>query len=141
MNKATSKPKGTAFVEFKDPAGAAKAAKASADARCVAERWLQHHTALGLSRPSRCYAMHIQMLLLQVPLCQAPCMHSWWRHKGGALPGMPSCSTPTVRADLPWKPAPAVHLQSRCMSAMFRQWHSSASTPNYSAQAPSCCTG
>ena len=37
MNKATNKPKGTAFVEFKDPAGAAKAAKASADARCVSE--------------------------------------------------------------------------------------------------------
>ena len=40
MNKATNKPKGTAFVEFKDPAGAAKAAKASADARYVAEGWV-----------------------------------------------------------------------------------------------------
>ena len=101
MNKATNKPKGTAFVEFKDPAGAAKAAKASADARCVAKGWLQHHTALGLSRPSWCCATHTQMQLLQVPLCQAPYVHSWSRPKGRALPGMPSCSTPIVHADLP----------------------------------------
>ena len=49
MNKATNKPKGTAFVEFKGPAGAAKAAKASADARCVAEGCLQYHVCQGCS--------------------------------------------------------------------------------------------
>lgn len=98
MNKATNKPKGTAFVEFKDPASAAKAAKASADARCVAEGWSQYLTSLGLSRPLRCCAMHVQMQLPQAFLCQAACMHSWCRPKGaaGALQNMPSCGTPTV---------------------------------------------
>ena len=142
MNKATNKPKGTAFVEFKDPAGAAKAAKASADARCVSEGWLQHHISFGQSRRSPCCAMHIQMQLLHVPLCQAPCMHSWCRPKGGAgpLPGMPSCSTPTVSCRCALKPAPAAWLQPCCMSTKFRHQRSDASSPTHPAQAPSCCT-